>query len=401
VQEARRIRLLAVVIGGAFVLAVPSALAQSLHQEQHELGTRMSGLREEIEAAKAKEGVLATEIEAATTRIEALAGDIDALAARIAVLEDELAEHRVRLARLEDVFERQTRDLDRLKLEYATAQRIVEERLIELYQQGENDSLAILLQVQSLSELLDQIEYFDDIGRQDRAISNQLKRLRDRMRVAREKTRETKAKVAEATQIIADKTAEQVAARDALVAEQNALAAARESRQGMLASVRSDRQEAMEDLDALEAESAALGARIAAAQAAAPTVGGSTGSGVSSSGFIWPTSGVVTSGFGPRWGGMHAGIDIAAPSGTPVRAAASGSVIVAGYSGGYGNLVVIDHGNGLATAYAHMSAIYVGSGSVSQGETIGAVGSTGNSTGNHLHFEVRVNGSPVDPMGYL
>ena len=68
---------------------------------------------------------------------------------------------------------------------------------------------------------------------------------------------------------------------------------------------------------------------------------------------------------------------------------------------GYGNIIVIAHSNGLATAYGHLSAIYVGSGSVSQGQSIGAVGSTGNSTGNHLHFEVRVNGSPVDPLGYL
>ena len=112
-------------------------------------------------------------------------------------------------------------------------------------------------------------------------------------------------------------------------------------------------------------------------------------------------NGVITSGFGWRWGRMHEGIDIAASTGTSIRAAASGTVIFAGWMGGYGNLTIIDHGNGLATAYGHQSAIYVGGGSVSQGTVIGAVGSTGNSTGPHLHFEVRVNGSAVDPMGYL
>jgi murein DD-endopeptidase MepM/ murein hydrolase activator NlpD len=94
-------------------------------------------------------------------------------------------------------------------------------------------------------------------------------------------------------------------------------------------------------------------------------------------------------------------VDIAAPSGTTVRAAASGSVIYAGGMGGYGNIVVIDHGGGMATAYAHLSAIWVGGGSVSQGQGIGAVGCTGSCTGPHLHFEVRINGSPVDPLGYL
>ena len=112
-------------------------------------------------------------------------------------------------------------------------------------------------------------------------------------------------------------------------------------------------------------------------------------------------NGPITSGFGWRWGRMHEGIDIGVPCGTPIHAAASGTVIYSGWMDGYGNIVVIDHGNGLATAYGHQSAIYVGGGSVSQGQSIGAVGSTGNSTGCHLHFEVRVNGTPVDPLGYL
>jgi murein DD-endopeptidase MepM/ murein hydrolase activator NlpD len=98
---------------------------------------------------------------------------------------------------------------------------------------------------------------------------------------------------------------------------------------------------------------------------------------------------------------MHEGIDIAAPSGTPIRAAAAGRIIFAGVMSGYGNITIIDHGNGLATAYAHQSAFALGGGSVSQGTIIGYVGTTGNSTGPHLHFEVRVNGTPVDPMGYL
>ena len=103
-----------------------------------------------------------------------------------------------------------------------------------------------------------------------------------------------------------------------------------------------------------------------------------------------------------RWGSLHPGIDIGAEMGAPIHAAASGRVILAGYSGGYGNLIVIDHGNGLATAYAHQSRLGASVGQeVSQGDVIGYVGSTGFSTGPHLHFEVRVNGLPVDPMGYL
>src|SRR3990172_8101758 len=116
---------------------------------------------------------------------------------------------------------------------------------------------------------------------------------------------------------------------------------------------------------------------IQAAQAAAGTGGGSP----SAAGLVWPVLGPVTSPFGMRWGRMHEGIDIAAASGTPIRAAAAGTVIHAGWLGGYGNLVVIDHGSGLATAYAHQSSIAGSSGAfVAQGQVVGYVGSTGHST---------------------
>lgn len=121
-----------------------------------------------------------------------------------------------------------------------------------------------------------------------------------------------------------------------------------------------------------------------------------------SSDLMWPISGSITSGYGPRWGRMHSGIDIDCDTGATIRASKGGSVVTAAYDDGYGYHIVIDHGGGMATLYAHNSDLFVSAGgSVSQGEPIAACGSTGQSTGDHLHFEVRVNGSPVDPMGYL
>jgi murein DD-endopeptidase MepM/ murein hydrolase activator NlpD len=124
--------------------------------------------------------------------------------------------------------------------------------------------------------------------------------------------------------------------------------------------------------------------------------------------FSWPVTGTITSPFGwrsnPFGGGpeFHQGLDIAAPSGTPVTAAAAGTVIMAQWYGGYGNYILIDHGGGYSTGYGHLSAIYVSSGQVVQrGQAIGAVGSTGQSTGPHLHFEVRIAGKPVDPAPRL
>ncbi|MCA1904153.1 MAG: M23 family metallopeptidase, partial [Cyanobacteria bacterium KgW148] len=120
--------------------------------------------------------------------------------------------------------------------------------------------------------------------------------------------------------------------------------------------------------------------------------------------FVWPASGIVTSGFGWRWGRLHQGIDIAAPVGTPIWAAASGVVQFAGWSdGGYGYMIDILHANGTVTRYAHMSALYVKAGEqVKQSQVIGAMGSTGYSTGPHLHFEVRPGGGvAINPMTYL
>jgi murein DD-endopeptidase MepM/ murein hydrolase activator NlpD len=408
VVDARRTCQFAALLGALLILSVPSALGQSATDRKAALDRKISGLREEIQDAKRKEGALTSEIEAASQRIEALGGDIESLSALIAELEADLAAHRSRLERLKARVEEQTKQIEHLKTQFAIAQARLEQRLVELYQNEETDAFEILLQVQSLADIVDQLEYFESIGRQDQAIAEQIQTLRDELRVARAETRLTKAEVGAATRALAQKTAEQVAARQALVAQQSALAAARANQRSLLTSVRAHRHEAQEDVQAMQAESARLAARIRAAAAAAANSGGggsgggSSGGGTSSSGFIWPVNGVLTSGFGPRWGRMHEGIDIGAPSGTGIRAVAAGRIIYAGYNaGGYGNLTIIDHGNGLATAYAHQSAIYISGGSVSQGTVIGAVGSTGSSTGPHLHFEVRVNGSPVDPLGYL
>ena len=120
---------------------------------------------------------------------------------------------------------------------------------------------------------------------------------------------------------------------------------------------------------------------------------------------VTPVSGIITSRFGNRESirtSGHTGLDIAAPAGTPIKAAADGTVTFSGYSGGYGYVVKMDNGNGVETYYGHCSALYVSAGeTVEAGDVIAAVGSTGNSTGNHLHFEVRVNGSVVNPQNYL
>jgi murein DD-endopeptidase MepM/ murein hydrolase activator NlpD len=207
--------------------------------------------------------------------------------------------------------------------------------------------------------------------------------------------------VAAETRAVAVRTAQVRAVRNELVANERALSSSRASKRETLASVQASKREFVAEADALAQASAQLSAQIQAAQASSSAYVPPDSS-PSASGLIWPVNGPVVSGFGMRWGRLHAGIDIAASEGTPIHAAASGRVITAGWLGGYGNMVFIDHGGGLSTGYAHQSSIAVSSGqTVTQGQVVGYVGCTGHCFGPHLHFEVRVNGNPVDPLGYL
>jgi murein DD-endopeptidase MepM/ murein hydrolase activator NlpD len=181
----------------------------------------------------------------------------------------------------------------------------------------------------------------------------------------------------------------------------------------LLGEVRARKDEFEGELAALQAEQAALAALVSRGTGDAPAASGAPSGGgdapPSNGGpFIWPCNGRIASGFGYRvhpisgTSRMHTGVDMGCSNGAPIGAAAGGVVKSAGWNGGYGNAVVIDHGNGLATLYGHQSSIAVSVGqSVSTGQTVGYVGSTGQSTGPHLHWEVWVNGTPVDPMGYV
>jgi murein DD-endopeptidase MepM/ murein hydrolase activator NlpD len=360
------------------------------------IDAQISRLQDQISRADAASGTLTSEISEATARIREVQSDVAAEQARLDVLEAELARKQAELDRLTELLLQQTERLRLLRAEHRAAVRRLEARVRQIYLEDTPDTLAFVFESVSFTDLLDHVEFLSDIGRQDERIAERVRRARDDMTRTRAATSRTRSGVAEATRAVSARTAEQRSVRDRLVASRDALTGARRDKQDTLAGIREDRAGVVAEVEALQRESATLAAQIRSAQA------GSVGSGVSASGLIWPVHGPVTSGFGWRWGRMHEGIDIAVPSGTPVAAAASGTVITAGWLGGYGNLVVIDHGNGLATAYAHNSSLAVGVGQqVAQGQVIAYSGSTGHSTGPHVHFEVRVNGAPVDPLGYL
>ncbi|HEU4658530.1 MAG TPA: M23 family metallopeptidase, partial [Capillimicrobium sp.] len=168
----------------------------------------------------------------------------------------------------------------------------------------------------------------------------------------------------------------------------------------LLGSIREERHHLEGDLAQLEKASARIQARLAGV-ATSPAGPIRQGSGS----MIWPVNGPVVSPFGWRWGRPHEGVDIAVPAGTPIRAVDDGTVVLMqneASSGGYGNFTCVQHSSSLASCYAHQSSFATSMGAnVSKGQVIGYVGCTGHCFGDHLHFEIRVNGSAVDPMGYL
>lgn len=399
-----------------FTLVVSgSAWGHGVSDRKHAIDEKIALLRDKIAAADKRESVLTSEISAVTARIRGLQDDVAAASSRLDRLEGELAVYEERLRRLTALYAAQTEKLELLREQHRIAQRRLNERLVSIYETEDPNALEVVLSARTFGDLLDQLDYLNHLGGLDKRIAGQVARAKEQMRRARAETARTRAAVERTTEAIRVRTEQQRAETNRLIASRAALAGARRDKQETLAAVQATEEEFLHEVEGLEQASAQLAARIQAAQRAASTVeapspsapgGGaplaSAPSAPSSSGFIWPVSGPVTSSFGWRWGRMHEGIDISAPSGTPIRAAANGSVIYAGWMSGYGNLVVVDHGGGVASAYAHMSSIGAGVGqAVVQGQVIGYVGCTGHCYGDHLHFEVRVNGAAVDPLGYL
>ncbi len=383
----------------AFALALAAAAAgQELpSSEKARVDARIAALQAEIAAAKEREGVLTSQLSEVVTELRAARDAVAQAETSLSVLEAELATEQERLEQLTARLERQTRRLERLQREHRRAVGILEARVRAIYVSEQPDVLSFLVSASSFSEVVDSLEFMERIGLQDKNIAKQVERSKNKAAAQRAATAKTRKVTAATVAVIEARTAEARNVRDELASGRDSLAAARTLKRSAIFDARETRADYLEEVEALAAQSASLAAAIRDAQA------GSRGSGVpSASGFIWPVNGTVVSGFGIRWGRMHEGIDITAPTGTPIWAAAAGTVIHAGWLGGYGNLVVVDHGDGLATAYAHASAILVAVGQgVGQGETIALVGSTGNSSGPHLHFEVRVNGAAVDPLLYL
>ncbi len=376
------------------LVCVTPALGSDIGRKQ-QIDTKISSLKDKLAVQKQREQSLRDEVAGYTSRIRSLEARVGDVSLRLTTLEADLSLHQRRLDALNELFGLQTKRLGFLKQQYATSVETLNRRLVDIYESEPASTLEVVLGARSIQDALDQVQYVNEIGEQDRRIAAQVRYAKLQVAAARTKTKKLRSTVQGETAIISARAAQTRDVREELVGAAGDLAATKENKLTHLSKLTSAEQAEAGEIDALQAASNDIAARIRAAQ-----VGQTSTS--SSAGLIWPVSGPITSPFGWRWGRMHQGIDIGVPMGTPIKAAAAGTIIYCGWESGYGNLTVVDHGGNLATAYGHQSSIAVSCGEqVAQGQVIGYVGCTGHCTGPHLHFEVRVGGNPVDPMGYL
>jgi murein DD-endopeptidase MepM/ murein hydrolase activator NlpD len=301
---------------------------------------------------------------------------------------NQISETEYRLAQAQKTLDQFEKQLTKTETEYERVRSATVGRLQFLQRQQASEGWAVLLQSQDLNQFLDRQYQLKRVYAADRQVLEDLKVKAEVIRTQKATVENQKNQVA----LLRQQLLSQKQEYEAEATEENQLI---------------DRLQ--QQRDALEAaetqllrDSEQLAGLIRQKLAAQSGIVRGTGR------FIFPANAPISSGFGNRvhpilgYSRFHAGVDFSASYGSTVRAADSGRVIFSGWYGGYGQTVVIDHGNGLSTLYAHASRLFVREGqTVEQGQPVAAVGSTGLSTGPHLHFEVRRNGNPVNPMGYL
>jgi murein DD-endopeptidase MepM/ murein hydrolase activator NlpD len=394
----RRLGLL--LVGAALPLALWAVLpllsgADTPGQIQNKIESKQT----QIEQRKGRERVLTSDISAVTHRIGSLQADITGLQTKQVRLQADLDAKRAELAEIQEDLRRERLKLARLRDRLARARVLLANRLVEIYKSDAPDVVTVVLEADGFRDLLERAEFMERVSTGDARLINRVTSAKAEATATAQHLDKLEARAEAVAKEIEGEVAQVVEVKGSLINRRDQYASVRADKAQMLASTRESRHALEEDVAELQKEQSAI---IAKLQGSSSPVAGPIQQG--SGGMIWPVSGPITSGFCEvrSYEACHPGIDIAVPTGTPIRAAASGRVAIAGWVGGYGNYTCIQHSASLSSCYGHQSSIQVSVGqSVTQGQVIGLSGSTGNSTGPHLHFEVRINGSVVNPMNYL
>jgi len=384
-------------------LTAASYLALPLPGLSAPLSSRIEIARDKVQNKKYKEHVLSETIAVYAVKIRGLQGNIQGLQQREGLIQARLDGKQRELEVVRGELKQARKRLAHLRTNLKIAETALAARLVEMYKADHPDALTVVLEADGFADLLDRAEFLERVSDQDQRIISRVRVLK----AGATKEAKSLAALEQQAEVAADairaRRDELAAAKGRLVDSRGELEEVRQGRTAILAKVRSSRIRLEGDLRAMEVEQARVQSALQGAQAGAfsPPAGGGPikrGSGQ----LIWPVNGPVVSPFGQRWGRLHAGIDISAPAGTPIRAADSGRVVLMTSMSGYGNYTCVQHTASLASCYAHQSSFATSQGaSVSQGDVIGYVGCSGHCFGDHLHFETRTGGSPVNPLGYL
>ncbi|HET9394018.1 MAG TPA: peptidoglycan DD-metalloendopeptidase family protein [Candidatus Rubrimentiphilum sp.] len=367
-----------------------------------------SDLTSKIRAARQKKAAIdwqlhqkRLQLRAATVRVTNLQGALDQTNHSIHEVTSRLNVIVSQQASTQRKLDWNTLQLNAARKTLALHDNALKRRLVDTYERGELGYISVLLAAKSFTDFVERSEDLRLLIAANQRAVRERQTAERKVATAQANLQAAQAAL-EAQQLAQQRTRNQL---DVLAQERGNLVALADQQRHHVAGQVAE----MESLSA--AQEAGLEtlireheAQVAAAQRAAGIVAPQKAPGILS----WPVTGVITSPFGWRrspFGGspeFHQGLDIGANMGTTVTAAASGTILSAGWYGGYGNYILIDHGGGMSTGYGHLSRIFVSTGQqVQRGQAIGAVGSTGASTGPHLHFEVRISGKPTDPTAYL
>ena len=384
------------------LLPLPST-GQSKQEELDKLQQRIDRARDKIGRKKGTERVLTTQISRYNARIRRLQGRIGTLQTRQGQVQVDLDAKRAELESLRGELRSERARLVRLRARLVETRAQLRARLVEIYKAEPPDVVTVILNSDGFADLLERTEFMRRISNQDRKIVSIVRAAKIDSLTSERKLARLEARQKLVTAIVQRRRDEIAGVKMELIGTRVGYTRTKNGKAAALSTVRASRKNLEEHVDGLEVASNKIAGQLAAAQgqyAGDLPVRRGNGS------MVWPVNGSISGVFGEsRPGHMHAGIDIAAGEGTPIRAADAGRVVLIqgiGASGGYGNFTCVQHTSSMSSCYAHQSRVGTSQGArVSQGQVIGYVGNTGHSFGAHLHFEVRVNGAPTNPMNYL
>lgn len=384
----------------SFSLGFSSELDRQL-DEYNSTQSKLNDTQKQLEAAKKQEATLLGQINSLDQNTYALAKEISWLERQLAEVTQARQNTETELVALVQQLDKRTRELEATKVELAEKTRILNNRLENIYKNGQIDYLQVVLGSSNFNDFISRLAFMKLILEQDQRILTHIKSLKAALEIQKAQVESEKNKVEVKRARLVEQENQIASITQTKQAKKAQLEAEKKQKEQLLAQARKNKALYEQAERELQNTSNRILSIIRLLQ------GGSSGTAPTGQ-FLWPTAGSVTSGFGMRWhpilGGyrLHNGIDIGAPYGQNIVAAESGTVIFAGWLGGYGQTMIIDHGGGISTLYAHTSQMLAGDGQkVNRGSVIAKVGSTGYSTGPHLHFEVRVNGVPQNPLSWL